>query len=112
MLETNPTEPWMVSKASDGFRLFADCVQGVGIEGLGKDADTVQYYSPTGTAPQLISISVIRCEGVRQWRVRVVWPGAASLEHLDIAGKCRGCGHEIIDAKVTDRGSLLIGHLA
>lgn len=113
MPQSTAREPWLVSKVSDGFLLVADCVpEPAGVEGMGEDTCSFIYNSPKGTGPLRLSIAVIRVPDSKTWHIRVAWPGAATVEHLEHSGKCRGCGRKITDVKVTEDGGLVIGHRA
>ena len=113
MPQSSARQPWLVSKVSDGFRLVADCVpEPAGVEGMGEDTCSFIYFSPKGTGPVRLSIAVIRVPDSTAWHVRVAWPGAATVQHLDNSGNCRGCGRRITDVKVTEDGGLVIGHVA
>lgn len=102
---------WLVTKIHPGFEVVAECETFAAIGDPGDATAVIDYHNPTGTAPVRITMNIVKNDRPSQWALRITWVRAGQVAYLDQKGGCRGCGRQIVGARVTDEGRVIVWHI-
>jgi hypothetical protein len=102
---------WLVSRIPPGFQVLAECETFAAIGDPGGASAAFDYHNPTGTGPVRITLDIVQNAGANQWALRITWVRAGQVAYLDEKGGCRGCGRQIVGARVTAQGRIFVWHL-
>ncbi len=102
---------WLVTKIHPGFEIVAECETFAAIGDPGNATAVIDYHNPTGSAPVRIAIDLVKNARLSQWALRITWVRAGQVAYLDQKGGCRGCGRQIVGARVNDQGRIFVWHI-
>ncbi len=108
---TSAPREWLVARIPPGFQVVAECQRFAAIGAAGEASASFDYHSPTGTSPVRITMHIVRSAAASQWALRIIWEKAGQVAYLDEKGGCRGCGRQIVGARVSDKGRVFVWHI-